>query len=146
MLKKNIAVFGSVWDSRLTGGIHIALLMHAPGKLHSNPSWISWSCYRQQAPTLWCPECHTALAQADVDDLARTTEFYTLDFRLPDGKTLPIATTRPELLPACVAIFIHPEDGRFTSLVGKEAIVPFFRQRVPILEIPWQILKRVPAR
>lgn len=89
--------------------------------------------YRQQAPTLWCPECRTAIAQADVDDLARISEFYTLDFRLPDGKTLPIATTRPELLPACVAIFIHPDDGRFTGLEGKEASVPIFGQKVPIL-------------
>ena len=89
--------------------------------------------YRKQAPTLWCPECHTAIAQADVDDLARTSEFYTLDFRLPDGKTLPIATTRPELLPACVAIFIHPKDERFISLEKEKAIVPIFGQRVPIL-------------
>ena len=90
--------------------------------------------YRQQAPTLWCPECQTAIAQADVDDLERTTEFYTLNFRLPDGKSLPIATTRPELLAACVAIFIHPQDGRYKDLVGQKAIVPIFGQAVPILE------------
>jgi valyl-tRNA synthetase len=90
--------------------------------------------YRKKAPTLWCPECRTALAQADVDDLERTTDFYTLEFRLQNGKILPIATTRPELLPACVAIFIHPHDSRFAGLVGQYASVPIFGQAVPILE------------
>jgi valyl-tRNA synthetase len=46
---------------------------------------------------------------------------------------LPIATTRPELLPACVAVFVHPEDRRFTQLIGQQASVPLFGRRVPIL-------------
>jgi len=90
--------------------------------------------YRRDAPTLWCPECHTAIAQADVDDIERESEFLTLAFKLENGETLPIATTRPELLPACVAIFVHPQDKRYTSLVGQEAEVPLFGQKVPILE------------
>jgi valyl-tRNA synthetase len=90
--------------------------------------------YHQKAPTLWCPECQTAIAQADVDDLERTGDFYTLEFHLQNGKTLPIATTRPELLPACVAIFVHPQDGRFKGLVGQRATVPIFGQSVPVLE------------
>lgn len=92
--------------------------------------------YRQQAPAIWRPECHTALAQADLDDLERETVFYTVAFRLEDGATLPIATTRPELLPACVAVFVHPEDGRFRGLVGRRAHVPLFGQEVPILTDP----------
>ena len=89
--------------------------------------------YRQQAPAIWCPECQTAIAQAEVDDLLRGSTFYTLAFTLPDGELLPIATTRPELLPACVAIFIHPQDPRAARLVGQQATVPLFGQSVPIL-------------
>jgi valyl-tRNA synthetase len=92
--------------------------------------------YRQKAPAIWCPECRTALAQADLDDLDRQTTFQTLSFSLAGGEILPIATTRPELLPACVAVFVHPEDGRFTHLIGNEARVPLFGQMVPILADP----------
>jgi valyl-tRNA synthetase len=90
--------------------------------------------YRQQAPSIWCPECRTAIAQADLDDMERQSTFYTLAFHLEDDETLPIATTRPELLPACVAIFVHPDDERFRRLVGRSASVPLFDQAVPILE------------
>jgi valyl-tRNA synthetase len=89
--------------------------------------------YRQQAPAIWCPTCHTAIAQADVDDLERESVFYTLAFQLDDGTILPIATTRPELLPACVAVFVHPDDPRAGQLAGRRATVPLFGQRVPVL-------------
>ncbi|MCB9421862.1 MAG: valine--tRNA ligase [Ardenticatenaceae bacterium] len=92
--------------------------------------------YREKAPSIWCPECQTAIAQAELDDLERETTFYTLDFRLTNGSSLPIATTRPELLPACVAVFVHPEDGRFTHLLNETATVPHFGQTVPILADP----------
>ena len=92
--------------------------------------------YRREAPAIWCPECQTALAQSDVDDLERTTTFYTLAFRLADGSTLPIATTRPELLAACVAVFIHPDDPRMSELESQTAVVPLFGQEVPILADP----------
>jgi valyl-tRNA synthetase len=89
--------------------------------------------YRQQAPAIWCPTCHTAIAQADVDDLQRESTFYTLAFTLDDGSALPIATTRPELLPACVAIFVNPEDPRHAHLAGRRATAPLFGQEVPVL-------------
>ena len=90
--------------------------------------------YRRQAPTIWCPECRTAIAEAELNDLERETVFYTLAFELGSGETLPIATTRPELLPACVAVFVHPDDQRFKSLVGRRVAVPLFGQPVTILE------------
>ena len=89
--------------------------------------------YRQKAPAIWCPECHTSIAQAELNDLDRESEFVTLVFYLEDGEQLSVATTRPELLPACVAMFVHPEDNRFLNMVGKRAKVPLFGQRVPIL-------------
>ncbi|MBN2503015.1 MAG: valine--tRNA ligase, partial [Anaerolineales bacterium] len=92
--------------------------------------------YRQEAPTQWCPECGTGIAQAEVDDLERESEFITLAFTLADEETLEIATTRPELLPACVAIFVHPEDQRNQHLIGQKATVPLFGQSVPILADP----------
>ncbi|HEX6817904.1 MAG TPA: valine--tRNA ligase, partial [Ktedonobacterales bacterium] len=89
--------------------------------------------YRAEAPALWCPECQTAIAQAELDDLERESTFYTLAFTVRDGETLPIATTRPELLPACVAIFVPPGDPRFAALVGSQALVPIFGHAVPII-------------
>ena len=92
--------------------------------------------YRQKSPAIWCPECGTALAQADLDDLERVTVFYRLAFALEDGRALPIATTRPELLPACVAVFVHPQDGRYRSMIGSQVRVPVFGQNVPLLADP----------
>jgi valyl-tRNA synthetase len=94
--------------------------------------------YRREAPALWCPECHTAIAQAELNDLDAQSEFVTLPFRLVGdaGGLIPIATTRPELLPACVAVFIHPTDARFQGLEGSQVVVPFFGQVVPVLADP----------
>ncbi|MFN2187449.1 MAG: valine--tRNA ligase, partial [Candidatus Promineifilaceae bacterium] len=89
--------------------------------------------YRQKAPTIWCPECKTAIAQAELDDLDRDTEFVTLKFELEDGTPLPIATTRPELLCACAAIFVHPADQRYEHLIGSKAQVPIYDRWVDIL-------------
>lgn len=109
--------------------------------------------YRAQSPNPWCVECQTAIAQAETEDAERGTTFYTLAFGISDQSaergaqsaedpaqtlyalrsTLPIATTRPELLPACVAVFVHPEDARFADLVGQTAIVPLIGRAVPIL-------------
>jgi len=99
--------------------------------------------YRKEAPAIWCPKCQTAIAQAELNDLERESEFVTLKFVIntisstnQQTTDLLIATTRPELLPACVAIFVHPEDIRYQHLVGQQATVPIFGQGVPILADP----------
>jgi valyl-tRNA synthetase len=92
--------------------------------------------YRQAAPAIWCPECQTSIAQAELNDLDRRSEYITLPFRKLDGGFIPIATTRPELLPACVAVFIHPLDKRYTDLAGETLVVPFYNQHVPVLIDP----------
>src|SRR5258707_878274 len=89
--------------------------------------------YRREAPAIWCPVCRTSIAQAELNDLERESEFVTLAFRLENGETLPIATTRPELLPACVAVFVHPNDVRYQELIGQHVTVPLFGFEVPIL-------------
>src|SRR3989344_686668 len=90
-------------------------------------------CYRAEEPTIWCTYHQTALAQAEVQDLKRTTKINEILFDLEEGKKITIATTRPEFLPACVAILVHPDDKRYKNLVGKKAIVPLFNQKIPIM-------------
>ena len=82
---------------------------------------------RAQDPILWCPEDRTSLAQADVEDLERTSRLHTIRF----SDELLIATTRPELLPACVALYHHPADARYSGV--ERAIVPLFGYEVPVL-------------
>ena len=90
--------------------------------------------YRKESPTLWCPECRTAVAQAETEDKELPSHFHDLVFPLADGSgTIPIATTGPELIPACVAVFVNPEDNRWKHLVGKKAVVPLFHREVEIL-------------
>ncbi|HEX6123403.1 MAG TPA: valine--tRNA ligase [Ktedonobacterales bacterium] len=89
--------------------------------------------YRGEAPTIWCPECHTAIAQAELEDLARESALFTLAFTRADGEPLSIATTRPELLPACVALLAHPDDARWRELIGQRARMPLFGREVPVL-------------
>jgi len=90
---------------------------------------------RAQDPILWCPEDQTSLAQADVEDLERTSRLHTI--RFGGERDLQIATTRPELLPACVALYHHPADPRYSGLTPQNrqtrARVPLFGYEVPVL-------------
>jgi len=88
--------------------------------------------YRKEAPAIWCPKCHTAIAQVELEDKDIDSFFNDIVFKV-QGEDLIIATTRPELLPACVAIFFHPDDKRYKALEGKMAKVPLFNFEVPIL-------------
>ncbi len=91
--------------------------------------------YREKAPVIWCPECETAISQVERDDLEEKSHFNDIDFELGTGNgSIMISTTRPELIPACVAIFVHPDDETNEHLVGETAKVPLFGHEVPILE------------
>src|SRR3990167_1985901 len=89
--------------------------------------------YRQYEPALYCTTCRTSVAQAELDDVEQDSKFYTIIFKTKDGQDLNIATTRPELLSSCVAMFYHPNDVRYKALKGQEAIVPLFGNNIPIL-------------
>ncbi len=89
--------------------------------------------YRADAPTMYCTECKTAISQVEMKDAELESYFNDIVFKLEDGTDLIIATTRPELLPACVAIFAHPDDKRYKKLFGKKAKVPLFDYEVPII-------------
>ena len=89
--------------------------------------------YKKSFPTIWCPECQTSIAQAELEDKNEKTFFTTLKFFVGD-EVLPIATTRPELLSACVCVFVNPKDKRYKKFVGKKAKVPIYDFEVPIIE------------
>ncbi len=89
--------------------------------------------YKAEFPTIWCPECQTPVAQAELEDKEFDSVFSTLKFSC-SGKDLLIATTRPELLQACVGVFVNPKDKRYQNIIGKKAKVPIFNHEVPILE------------
>jgi valyl-tRNA synthetase len=88
--------------------------------------------YEKDFPTLWCTECQTTIAQAELEDKEIPSLFSTLKFSVNE-KDLLIATTRPELLPACVAVFVNSEDKRYKDIIGKKAKVPLFDFEVPII-------------
>ncbi|MBR4724588.1 MAG: valine--tRNA ligase [Lachnospiraceae bacterium] len=92
--------------------------------------------YFSEAPALWCPECRTAIAQAELETKEIPSLFNYLKFYI-EGEAdqyVEIATTRPELLAACQCIFIHPEDEKNRHLLGKKVLVPLFDHTVSVLE------------
>jgi valyl-tRNA synthetase len=88
--------------------------------------------YQLEAPTLWDVDFRTAVAQAELEDREREGAYHRLRFDSPTGGAVEIETTRPELLPACVALVAHPDDERYKPLFGKEVLTPLFRARVPV--------------
>ncbi len=90
--------------------------------------------YRGIHPVNWCPRCETAIAFAEVEYHENETYLNYLEFPAEDGeKGVLIATTRPELLSACVAVVVHPEDERYKELAGKRLEVPLFGRSVEII-------------
>ncbi len=88
--------------------------------------------YQSMAPTLWDVTFRTAVAQAELEDREQPGAYHRVGFDGPDGKIF-IETTRPELLPACVALVAHPDDERYQGLFGKTARTPLFDVEVPIV-------------
>ncbi len=88
--------------------------------------------YRKE-PVIWCPFCRTALSQADLDDAEQDTFLNYINFEFEDGNIAPIATTRPELIPACVALYTNSKDPRFAKYIGKKAKLPLVDRMVPVM-------------
>lgn len=89
--------------------------------------------YRSKSPALWCNECMTTIAQAELETKSLESTFNYIKFKTLDNEEFIIATTRPELLPAIVAVFVNPNDKKNQHLIGKEVIVPIVNVAVPIL-------------
>jgi len=94
--------------------------------------------YQVEAPTLWDIDFKTAVAQAELEDREMPGAYHRIKFGLPSdvasplGRTIEIDTTRPELIPACVALVAHPDDERYQSLFGTDVVTPLFGVRVPV--------------
>ncbi len=107
--------------------------------------------YKGKFPVNWCPRCMTAMADAEITYKKNITNLNTIKFYFSntqsgqllkyqgigkdkEGMYIKIATTRPEMLPSCQIIAVHPSDERAAWLVGQEVVVPLFKKKVKIVE------------
>ena len=90
-------------------------------------------CYHKESPALWCNECLTSIAQAELETKTIKTTFNYINYSTTDGETFTIATTRPELIPAIVCVFVNPNDEEHKHLIGKTAHIPVIDVEVPIM-------------
>jgi valyl-tRNA synthetase len=92
--------------------------------------------YQVEAPTLWDVDFKTAVAQAELEDRETPGAYHRVRFALADPidgrEAVEIDTTRPELIPACVALVAHPDDARYQPLFGTSVVTPLFGARVPV--------------
>jgi len=92
------------------------------------------AAYQLEAPTLWDVDFRTAVAQAELEDREMPGAYHRIRFAYADGPgALEIDTTRPELLPACVALVAHPDDTRYQPLFGRHVLTPLFSVPVPVV-------------
>ncbi len=90
--------------------------------------------YRSNYITNWCPRCHTALSDLEVEYAERNSQFYHINYSLADGGgTLTIATTRPETMLGDTAIAVNPEDERYKQFIGKTVILPLVGREIPVI-------------
>lgn len=86
--------------------------------------------YRAEKPVMWCTHCQTTLAQADLEDMKRETDFVHIEVPVEDGGVLTFATTRPEMYPSCVGISVHPDDERYQKYIGKIITMPLTHKKI----------------
>ncbi len=134
---KYLKNYGKKWDFLLIGVRHIQPYQMIPAKYRKNHSL---NCLIKIISTanknqlyIAQPAAHPLHKQNLM--ICKTYHHFSTDiiFKDSDGNDLIIATTRPELLPACVAVLYNPDDVRYTHLHGKKAIVPLFGQTVPFI-------------
>lgn len=94
------------------------------------------NAYMAEAPTMWDITFRTAVAQAELEDKEREGAYHRISFHRPDGEKVWIETTRPELLPACVALVAHPDDERYQPLFGTKVTSPLFGVEVEVKAHP----------
>lgn len=88
--------------------------------------------YRKKAPIMVCPTCQTAIAQVELKDVKKPSHLVHIEVSVEGGEKVVFATTRPELLPACVGISVHPQDKRYKHLIGKKVTMPLTGAKVPL--------------
>jgi valyl-tRNA synthetase len=92
--------------------------------------------YQAEAPGLWDVTFQTAVAQAELEAREYPGHYHRVAFHRPDGTPVHIETTRPELLPAVVALIAHPDDERYQDLFGTTVTSPLFGVEIPVLAHP----------
>ncbi|MEZ0290776.1 MAG: valine--tRNA ligase [Sulfolobales archaeon] len=97
--------------------------------------WRRGLIYEAERPVYWCPRCKTTLAEAELEYVTQDTKLYYIKIKISDGSERVIATTRPELLGAMVALAYNPRDERYRGLAGLRGVVPIYNYEVPIIEL-----------
>ncbi len=92
--------------------------------------------YLQEAPTLWDVTFQTAVAQAELEAREYAGHYHRVAFHKPGGEPVYVETTRPELIPAVVALIAHPDDERYADLFGDTVTSPVFGVEIPVLAHP----------
>ncbi len=92
--------------------------------------------YQSDSPTLWDVDFQTAVSQAELEDRDVEGRYHRIRFRLEQGGEAIIESSRPELLPACVALVCHPDDRRYRGIIGTRAITPLFSVPIPVIAHP----------
>ncbi|WP_019631280.1 valine--tRNA ligase [Actinomadura atramentaria] len=115
---------------------HLYTTIGAPARAASQRAFLRnlarGEAYLAEAPTLWDVTFRTAVAQAELEDRDEPGAFHRLRFRA-ESRPVYVETTRPELLPACVALVAHPDDERYAELFGTTVRTPLFDVEVPVL-------------
>ena len=89
---------------------------------------------KKEFPVFYCPKCKTSLAKAETGYIEKEGVFVYIKLPLVEEEShITIATTRPELLPACICVLVHPEDKRYKKFIGKKVKLPLYDREVPIL-------------
>jgi len=97
-------------------------------------AWKKGLVYEAERPNNWCPKCRTTIADAEVEYKEMKGIMAYIKFKVKDSdEELVIATTRPELLCACRAVVVHPDDERYKKYHGKKVIVPIYGHEIPVL-------------
>ena len=90
--------------------------------------------YKGERMVNWCPSCHTAISDAEVEYKEEPSHLWHLRYKLKDeDRYVEVATTRPETMLGDTAVAVHPDDERYTDIVGKTCIVPIVNREIPII-------------
>ena len=95
--------------------------------------------YRGEYLVNWCPRCHTALSDLEVDHEPRASFFWEIHYPIVDNpkEHVTVATTRPETMLGDTAIAVHPEDDRYKHLIGKTVLLPLLDRPIPVIADPY---------
>src|SRR5690554_1574694 len=90
--------------------------------------------YRGSYLINWCPKCATTISDIEVEHEEQEGRLWHIRYPLADGSGyVQVATTRPETMLGDTAVAVHPDDHRYTALVGKQVILPLMNREVPIV-------------